>query len=75
MPELDGFKEEIGWLKVVFALLVAADLSLIGWLAQNFGVAEDSQVGMALLGISIVTIGIVWVNRMAYVRIDKVRTL
>ncbi|MGH8502512.1 MAG: hypothetical protein ACREVE_08560 [Gammaproteobacteria bacterium] len=38
MPELDRLKGEIGWLKVVFALLVAADLSLPGWLAQNLGV-------------------------------------
>ena len=35
MPKVDKLKEEIGWLKVVFAILVAIDISLVGWLAQN----------------------------------------
>ena len=28
----DKLKEEIGWLKVVFALLVTTDISLVAWL-------------------------------------------
>ena len=35
MAEIDKTKEEIGWLKVEFALLAATDVSLIGWTAQN----------------------------------------
>jgi len=31
--ETDKIKEEIGWLKVVFGLLVAIGVSLIGWAA------------------------------------------
>ena len=34
---IDKLKEEIGWLKVVFAILIATDISLIAWLIQNYG--------------------------------------
>ena len=40
MSKADKLKEEIGWLKVVFAILVAIDISLVGWLAQNYDVAS-----------------------------------
>ncbi len=36
MSEIDKIKEEIGWLKVVFGLLIAIDVSVIGWAVQNF---------------------------------------
>ena len=39
MSKADKLKEEIGWLKVVFALLVATDISLIAWLSQNYATA------------------------------------
>ena len=32
MAYVDKVKEEIGWLKVVFAILLATDISLIAWL-------------------------------------------
>jgi hypothetical protein len=35
MSRTDKLKEEIGWLKVVFGILVAIDISLVAWLAQN----------------------------------------
>jgi hypothetical protein len=34
MSRLDSAKEELGWLKVVFAVLVAIDASLIAWLLR-----------------------------------------
>jgi hypothetical protein len=40
MPKADRIKEEIGWLKVVFAVCVALDASLVAWLAQNYATAN-----------------------------------
>ena len=37
MAQIDKQKEEIGWLKVIFAILLATDISLIAWLVQNYG--------------------------------------
>ena len=36
MPKLDKVKEELGWLKVLFAISVATNLSLMGYLAQHY---------------------------------------
>jgi hypothetical protein len=33
MSRGDRIKEELGWLKLVFGVLVAIDVSLVGWLA------------------------------------------
>ena len=40
MAYIDKVKEEIGWLKVVFAILLAADISLVAWGVQNYGKAS-----------------------------------
>jgi hypothetical protein len=37
MARIDKLKEEIGWLKVIFAISIATDISLIAWLIQNYG--------------------------------------
>ena len=31
MAQIDKLKEEIGWLKVIFAILIATDISLVAW--------------------------------------------
>jgi hypothetical protein len=33
--KVDGAKEELGWLEVLFAVLSAVDASLIAWIPQN----------------------------------------
>lgn len=47
MSEADEIKEEVGWLKLVFAALIAIEVSLIGWLAQNYITAQTLIVGGA----------------------------
>src|SRR4051812_17489605 len=39
MAKTERLKEEIGWLKVVFGLFAALDVSAAGWLARNYAVA------------------------------------
>lgn len=39
MTYIDKCKEEIGWLKAVFAISTATDISLIAWVIQNYGKA------------------------------------
>lgn len=40
MAQIDKLKEEIDWLKVVFAILIATDISLVAWVIQNYGKAS-----------------------------------
>ena len=35
MAKIDKLKEEIGWLKVIFAILIVTDISLVAWGIQN----------------------------------------
>ena len=75
MAKIDRIKEEIGWLKVVFGILVATDISLLAWLAEKFASAPKVQVIVSLVAVVIVTSAIVWVNRLAYVRIKQLEDL
>jgi len=75
MPKIDGLKEELSWLKIVFGIAVAIDVSLVGWVAQNFGRAQPIIVVFALLGVFTVTGFIVWINHLAYRRIRELENL
>ena len=50
MAYVDKVKEEIGWLKVVFAVLLATDISLIAWLVQNYGSVKLFLLLIGLIG-------------------------
>jgi 4-hydroxybenzoate polyprenyltransferase len=71
MAEIDKIKEETGWLKVIFALLVAIDVSLIGWAAQKFTGAPIALLLLSAIMVILVTSAIVAVNRRAYKKIDE----
>ena len=65
MSRSDRIKEEIGWLKVVFAAVVAVDVSLVGWLAENYEGVSRLLVVCAFVGVVFTTAVVVWVNRAA----------
>ena len=67
MSKADRIKEEIGWLKVVFAVCVA----LVVWLAQNYATAHPVIVYAGFIGAVVLAVGVVFVNRRAYRRIDE----
>ena len=75
MSKTDRIKEEVGWLKVIFGILVATDISLMAWLAQNLSSPNRLQVMMALAAIAFVTIAVVWINHVAYARIKQLEDL
>ncbi len=75
MSKADGIKEELGWLKVVFGVLVAVDVSLVAWVAQNFSSPNRVLVWGAILAVAVVTAGVVWINRLAYRRIRELEQL
>jgi len=65
MSRIDRLKEEIGWLKVVFVGLVAVDVSLVGWLAENYDSASQLLVIYASIGVAFTTTIVVWIKRAA----------
>lgn len=75
MPKLDKVKEELGWLKVLFAIAVATDLSLMAYLAQNY---KNQEVLFSILNgstIILVTFIIIVINKKAYEKIDEIGEL
>lgn len=75
MAHIDKVKEEIGWLKVVFAVLLATDIFLIAWLVQNYGSVRLFLLLIDLIGAFLVTFIIVRVNRVARRKINKLEEL
>ena len=75
MPKLDKVKEELGWLKVIFAIAVATNLSLMAYLAQNYQVQSVYFSIVNGLAILAVTITIIFVNKLAYKKIDEIGEL
>jgi len=75
MGQIDQVKEEIGWLKVVFSLLVAIDVSIMGWTFTNFLKTNNILLFLALILVAFVTLAIVIVNRSAYIKIEKLGEL
>jgi 4-hydroxybenzoate polyprenyltransferase len=65
MSRGDRIKEAPGWLKVVFAVLVAVDVSLVGWLAENYCSVPRLLVVCAFVAVVFTTAVVVWVNRAA----------
>ncbi len=71
---IDKLKEEIGWLKVVFAILLATDISLVAWVIQNYkGKGILALFGM--LGAFLLALVIIWINRLAYRKIHELEDL
>ncbi len=75
MPRLDKVKEELGWLKVIFAISVATNLSLMAYLAQNYTIQSELFTIANGLAIILVTIVTVVVNKKAYKKIDEIGEL
>ncbi len=75
MPKIDKIKEQIGWLKVVFALLFATDLSLIAYLFNNLEMLNGVKIVLVLIGLFFVTLGMLYINRVAMNKIDSLEDI
>ena len=75
MPKLDKVKEELGWLKVLFAISVATNLSLMAYLAQHYETQNMSFTIANIISIILTTIFIIVINKKAYKKIDEIGEL
>lgn len=55
MSKLDKTKEQIGWLKVVFGLLFATDLSIIAYIFNTYNQLSNIKLILAILALMLVT--------------------
>ena len=75
MAKLDRAKEELGWLKVVFAVATAIGASLVAWVAQADESTSAVWVVMACIAITAAGGGCIWINRSAYRTMRELETL
>ena len=75
MAKIDKIKEQIGWLKVVFGLLFATDISLIAYLFNKIELLSSLKSVLVLVGLLLVTIAIKIVNRKAMYKINELEEI
>ena len=75
MSEEKRIEQEIGWYKVIFAILTVSGLSLLAWLAQNFETAKITILVLSLFGISSIFIAIYLINKRVFQCLDKLEEL
>ena len=64
-------KEEIGWLKVIFAISIATALSEGAWVLQNYGKAARVLLILNTLGAFVFMLISIGINRVAYRKINQ----
>ncbi|MDE0423426.1 hypothetical protein F4Y59_00995 [Candidatus Poribacteria bacterium] len=75
MAHIDKVKEEIGWLKVVFAIFIATVLSLMAWLVENYGKGQRLLLVIGGVAAFLIMLAIIWINSVAKRKIDKLEEL
>jgi uncharacterized protein YybS (DUF2232 family) len=75
MAKIDKIKEQIGWLKVLFGLLFATDISLIAYLFNKIEMLSAIKVFLVLFGLILTTITIRVINKKAMNKIDELEEI
>lgn len=75
MSKADRLKEELSWLRVVYAVLAAIDVSLIAWLAQSYTTGNNVLLALGTFAAVLVSLAIVWVTRRVHQRLDELERL
>ena len=75
MSEEAQIEQEIGWYKVVFAVLAAIDISLLAWLAQNYESQDVMLIVGCFIAILFVSIGIALINANVFKCLKRLKEL
>ena len=63
MSKIDIVKETIAYLKFWLGVMVVSDISLVGWLLSNAGIASDLKTYGATIGVAIITFSALLVHK------------
>ena len=75
MSELDHLREEVAYLKFWLGIVVVTDISLAGWLLSSSETARSYTVFFAVLGLVLLSAGIVLLHRRIEQRISRIKGL
>ena len=63
MAKIDKIKEFINYLKVLLVLLLATDIGLIGWIANNYKHADNILIYLAMITVLIILVIALLINK------------
>lgn len=75
MSELDRLKEQLAYLKFWLGVMVVTDISLVGWLVSTADGARPLTVALAIVGVVLLTFGVVVLHRQIERSIDQIGKL
>ena len=75
MAQLDEIKESIGYLKVIFSISIAVNISLVAWIYKNFLSFNLQDIVIFLSLAVIISIWIIYINRIILIKIKSLRDL
>jgi hypothetical protein len=75
LSEIDEIKELIGYLKVIFALVLATTIGLISWLVQNYQSADKLLLYTDVLLVVVLVITLILINRKILSDIKRLKEL
>ena len=75
MSELDHLREEVAYLKLWLGIVVVTDISLAGWLLSSSDTAAPYTVFFAVMGLILLSAGIVVLHRRIERRISRIKEL
>ena len=74
MSKSEKIKEQIGWLKLLFAILSAIVVSLVGWIATHYE-SGGLNVYIAFVLVIIISFSLVDITKRAYKKMDELEEL
>lgn len=75
MSKIDKLKEEIGVIKLILAIVVAIEVSLLACLVQNYTVASTLLLVLCYSTLVVTTGIIIWAARAVFRKIDELEDL
>jgi hypothetical protein len=75
MPKLERLKEQVAYLKFWLGIVVVTDISLVGWLIVSVDEADRLRIVLAVLGIVVLSFGVVVLHRQIDQRVERIGKL
>ncbi len=75
MPKLDRLKEEVAYFKLWLGIVVLTDIGLVGWLIATADEADRLRTVLAVLGIVVLSFGVVALHRQIDQRVERIGKL
>ncbi len=75
MAKIDKIKETLGYLKLVFSIFIAIDISLVTWLYKNFDHLSALNITFIFVLVLFISFAVVYINRKILNKIDDLEEL